>query len=66
VRMLDPSDSWQPLLDPLDRFTPYATTYRYPSPTGRLKAGPTTSNVLAEVGEIEKLLDRARREFSTP
>jgi HEPN domain-containing protein len=66
VRMLDPSDPWQPLLDPLDRFTPYATTYRYPSPTGRLKAGPNTSNVLAEAGEIEKLLDRARREFSAP
>ena len=64
--MLDPSDPWQPLLDPLDRFTPYATAYRYPSPTGRLKAGPTTSGVLAEVGEVEKLLDRARREFSAP
>lgn len=66
VRMLDPSDPWQPLLDPLDRFTPYATTYRYPSPTGRLKAGPNASNVLAEAAEIEKLLDRARRELSSP
>jgi HEPN domain-containing protein len=65
VRMLDPSDPWQALLDPLDRFTPYATTYRYPSPTGRLKAGPNTSNVLADAGEIEKLLDHARREFGT-
>jgi hypothetical protein len=37
-----------PLLDPLDRFTPYATTYRYP---------PNTSNVLAEAKEIEELLD---------
>jgi HEPN domain-containing protein len=66
VHMLDPSDPWQPLLDPLDRFTPYATTYRYPSSTGRLKAGPNTSNVLAEAGEIDKLLDRAAREFGTP
>lgn len=66
VRMLDLSDPWQPLLDPLDRFTPYATTYRYPSPTGRLKAGPIASNVLAEAAEIEKLLDRARRELSPP
>lgn len=66
VCLLDRSDPWQALLDPLDRFTPYATTYRYPSPTGRLKAGPTTSNVLAEAGEIEKLVERARRELSTP
>jgi hypothetical protein len=66
VRMLDPSDPWQLLLDPLDRFMPYATTYRYPSPTGRLKAGPNTSNVLADAGEIEKLLDRARHELSAP
>jgi hypothetical protein len=51
------------LLDPLDRFTPYATTYRYPSPTGRLKAGPDAANLLAEVAEIEKLLDRVRREI---
>jgi hypothetical protein len=56
-------DSWQPLLDPLDRFTPCATTFRYPSPTGRLKAGPDASHVLAKVAEIEKLLDRARREL---
>jgi len=63
VCMLDPSDPWHPLLDPLDRFTPYATTYRYPSPTGRLKAGPNTSNVLAEAKEIEALLDRAHREL---
>jgi HEPN domain-containing protein len=41
VRMLDVSDPWLPQLDPLDRFTPYATTYRYPSPTGRLRAGRT-------------------------
>ncbi len=66
VRMLDPSDPWQPLLDPLDRLTPYATTYRYPSPTGRLRAGPPTANVLAEVAEIEKLLSRARSELNAP
>jgi HEPN domain-containing protein len=56
VRLLDASDPWRPLLDPLDRFTPYATTYRYPSPTGRLKAGPAAENVLAA---------RSRRRSST-
>jgi HEPN domain-containing protein len=63
VRMLDGADPWQPLLDPLDRFTPYATTYRYPSPTGRLKRGPEAPDVLAEAKEIEGLVDRARREL---
>jgi hypothetical protein len=43
-----------------------ATTYRYPSPTGRLKVGPITANVLAEVAEIDMLLERARREFNSP
>ncbi|KYG09446.1 hypothetical protein BE21_17875 [Sorangium cellulosum] len=66
VRMLDASDPWQPLLDPLDRFTPYATTYRYPSPTGRLRASPDAASVLAEVDELERLLERARREFGSP
>jgi predicted nucleotidyltransferase len=51
---------------PLDRLTPYATTYRYPSPTGRLKAGPDASDVLAEAAEIEGLLQRARRELGVP
>lgn len=64
VGMLAADDPWQPLLDPLDRFTPYATTYRYPSPTGRLKAGPNADNVLEEVADIETLLNRARREFN--
>jgi HEPN domain-containing protein len=66
VRMLDPSDPWQPLLDPLDRLTPDATTSQYSSPTGRLRAGPPTANVLSKAAEIEKLLDLARRELSVP
>jgi HEPN domain-containing protein len=63
VRMLDDADPWQALLDPLDRFSPYATTYRYPSPTGRLKAGPDAASVLADLEEVQKLLDRARRQL---
>ncbi|MEI7891741.1 MAG: HEPN domain-containing protein [Myxococcales bacterium] len=66
VRMLDVSDPWSPQLDPLDRFTPYATTYRYPSPTGRLRAGPDAANVLAEVADVQQLLDRAVRELVGP
>ena len=62
VSMLPATDPWQSLLDPLDRFTPYATTYRYPSPTGRLKGGPDGANVLAEAA-AEKLLERACREL---
>jgi len=66
VRMLDASDPWQVLLDPLDRLSPYATTYRYPSPTGRLKAGPDSANVAIDLEEIEKLLVRARQELGPP
>jgi hypothetical protein len=33
-------------------------------PLSRAKAGPNTANVLAEVVEIEVLLERARRELS--
>src|ERR1700734_419599 len=63
VRMLDAADPWQALLDGLDRFSPYATTYRYPSPTGRLKAGPDDASVQADLEEIQKPLERARREL---
>lgn len=64
--MLDPSDAWFALLEPLDRFTPYATTYRYPSPTGRLKQGPDPKNVLDDVDDIDRLLAHARRELTAP
>lgn len=63
---LDANDPWRALLEPLDRNTPYATTYRYPSPAGRLKGGPAAAAVLAEAAEIEKLIRRARQEFAPP
>ncbi|MBI5517593.1 MAG: HEPN domain-containing protein [Deltaproteobacteria bacterium] len=52
---LEPSDPWRRRLAPLDRLTPFATTYRYPTPGGRLKPGPDAAILTAEVAELEVL-----------
>jgi HEPN domain-containing protein len=47
------SDAWRVRLLPLAPLSAYATAYRYPSPTGKRKAGPIA-------GELRAWLDRLR------
>jgi HEPN domain-containing protein len=63
VERLPASEPLRAVLAPLELFTPYATTFRYPTPTGRLKLGPgaeelATGLVLLEtaLGEVRKSL----------
>ncbi len=59
VKLAD-DDPWAARLLPLDALSEYATTYRYPTPTGRLKQPPDQATQLRWVSEVESLLDRAR------
>ena len=43
VDRLSPTDAWVARLRPLDRLTPFATSYRYPTPSGRWKDAPAAS-----------------------
>ena len=57
---LPDSDSWKPRLRPLDIYSPYATTYRYPTPGGRIVAAPDMAQVVKDAGAIEALIKDAR------
>lgn len=60
VDRLPASDVWVPRLRPLDRLTPFATSYRYPTPSGRLKDAPTVEVIEREIDGLALLLRDVR------
>ena len=60
VDRLPAGDAWVPRLRPLDRLTPFATSYRYPTPSGRLKDAPVIEVIEREIAELSVLLDDVR------
>ncbi len=64
--VLAPDDPWRARLDPLDRFSQFATAYRYPSPTGRLRPGPEAATLEAGRAEVASLLLVAETEWKAP
>jgi HEPN domain-containing protein len=60
VDKLSDTDAWKASLRPLDAYSPYATTYRYPTPGGRVSAAPDPARVVADASVIEVLIKRAR------
>lgn len=63
VGLLPAGDSWRARLEPLDRLSPFATTYRYPTPGGRVPSSPAVETVLKDAAEIEQLLALAHAEL---
>lgn len=59
--MLAPDDPWRARIQALDRLSPAATTHRYPTPEGRLLPPPSKERVLAELAEVEQLLNDVKR-----
>lgn len=57
---LPDSDSWKAKLRPLDVYSPYATTYRYPTPGGRIAPAPDMARVVADASVIDDLIKEAR------
>lgn len=55
VDELPSDDQWRTKLRALEPLSAYATTYRYPSPTGKRKGGPSTDEVLVWVKTISML-----------
>jgi hypothetical protein len=49
----------------LEPLAAYATAYRYPSPTGKRKSGPTNEEVAAWIETITDLTNEARAAFVT-
>ncbi|RLB55697.1 MAG: hypothetical protein DRJ42_05510 [Deltaproteobacteria bacterium] len=55
VAELPSDDAWREKLAKLDGLSAYATTYRYPTPSGKRKAGPQRDEILAWVDKIALL-----------
>lgn len=60
VDELHDGDPWKPKLRPLETYLPYATTYRYPTPGGRIVAAPNMTQVAVDANAIEMLIKEAR------
>jgi HEPN domain-containing protein len=60
VDELPHDDSWRAKLRVLEPLSAYATTYRYPSPTGKRKGGPSNDEVLVWIKAIAGLSLEAR------
>jgi HEPN domain-containing protein len=58
------SDPWKAALLPLDRHSQYATAYRYPGASGRVKGAPIDGEIQAAIEEIRELLQKARDELT--
>ncbi len=64
VGKIPDSDPWKAVLRPLDSYTPYATTFRYPTPGGRIPSAPSPEETHADAERIAALLERARVELA--
>jgi HEPN domain-containing protein len=62
ARLLD-TDPWKTALRAFERYTPYATTYRYPAPGGRVAPAPPAPGLMDDALALRALLERARREL---
>lgn len=63
IDRLGPDHAWREVLRPLDKYSPFATSFRYPTPGGRIVAAPAPNEVLADLATVRTLLDRARKEL---
>jgi HEPN domain-containing protein len=66
VDELPHDDPWRAKLRVLEPLSTYATTYRYPSPIGRRKSGPSNDEVLVWIKVIAGLNLEARASLLKP
>jgi len=64
VEKLAGNDHWKSRSQPLESLTPFATTYRFPTPGSRIPAAPDLSVLEAQIILIDGLLKTARAELS--
>jgi HEPN domain-containing protein len=53
----------KPALRAIERLAAYATTYRYPTATGRIKASPDKAELDADIANVQRALDAAAAWF---
>ena len=60
---LPEGDPWAAKLQPWLRYTPFATTFRYPKPGGGVPEPPTAKTTLDDVALLRQLFAAARAEL---
>jgi HEPN domain-containing protein len=63
VGKLPDAHPWKARLRTLDKYTPYATAYRYPGSGGRVPAAPDADQVSADAALITQWITKAREEL---
>jgi HEPN domain-containing protein len=63
VAKLPENEPWKARLAPLHKYTPYATTYRYATPGGRVPTSPEADGVAADAAHIFALIADARSQL---
>jgi HEPN domain-containing protein len=63
VDMVPDENPLKPRLRAIQDLTDYATSYRYPSPKGRIKAPPSRAAFEQEAGAVQAALQEAARRF---
>jgi HEPN domain-containing protein len=63
VGKLPDGEPWKAKLAPLHKYTPYATTYRYATPGGRVPTSPDAGGVAADAAQIAVLIADTRRQL---
>lgn len=63
---LPAGDAWRERLEALLSYTVYATTFRYPTPGGRILPAPPGTEVLRDVAVVRDLVGQARAAFARP
>jgi HEPN domain-containing protein len=63
IAKLPDGHPWKARLRVLDKYTPYATAYRYPGSSGRVPAAPDAKQVAADAKSILQWIADARDEL---
>lgn len=59
-------DAWSSRLQPLVRYSAYATAFRYPTPGGRIPVEPPADELRRDAMVARRLIDVARGELLPP
>jgi len=63
VAQLPDSEPWKVKVGWMHKYTPYATTFRYATPGGRVPATPDAVGVIADAKSIAELISEAMKQF---
>jgi len=64
VDLIPDENPIKPLLRRVEHLAAFATAYRYPSPTGKIKPEPPAAELATNIGDVQSALDLAVTRFA--